>query len=98
MFMRGTYFHDPVNANNNFLGPRAEDRMVSDANLLDAYVRGTFDLGGRNLNVRLGNQVVSWGESTFISNGINIVNPVDVTKLRAPGAEPAMAQPTITLM
>lgn len=87
MFLRGTYFYDPVNANNNFLGPRAEDRMVADANLLDAYVRGAFDVGGRNLNVRLGNQVVSWGESTFILNGINVVNPVDVTKLRAPGAE-----------
>ncbi len=87
MFMRGTYFYDPVNAANDFLGPKAEDRMVSDATLLDAYVRGTFDVGGRNLNVRLGNQVVNWGESTFIMNGINIVNPLDVTKLRAPGAE-----------
>jgi hypothetical protein len=31
--------------------------------------------------------VVSWGESTFIFNGINVINPVDVGALRAPGAE-----------
>ena len=28
-----------------------------------------------------------WGESTFIQNGINAVNPFDVSKLRVPGAE-----------
>jgi hypothetical protein len=87
MFLRGTYFFDPVNDTKNFLGPEARDRMVSEADMLDAYVRGTFDIGGRDLNLRLGSQVVSWGESTFILNGINVINPVDVTKLRVPGAE-----------
>ena len=38
MFLRGTFF-DPVNDTKNFLGPEARDRMVSDADLLDAYVR-----------------------------------------------------------
>jgi len=87
VFLRGTYFFDPVNDTKEFLGPEARDRMVSEADLLDAYVRGTFDVGGRDLNLRLGSQVVSWGESTFILNGINVINPVDVTKLRVPGAE-----------
>jgi hypothetical protein len=87
MFLRGTYFFDPVNDTKTFLGSEARDRMVSEADLLDAYVRGTFDVGGRNLNLRLGSQVVSWGESTFILNGINAINPVDVSKLRVPGAE-----------
>ena len=36
MFARGTYFYDPANANNDFLGAHAEDRMVAEANLLDA--------------------------------------------------------------
>lgn len=87
VFLRGTYFFDPVNDTKNFLGPEARDRMVSDADLLDAYVRGTFDVGGRDLNLRLGSQVVNWGESTFILNGINVINPIDVTKLRTPGSE-----------
>lgn len=87
VFLRGTYFFDPVNDDKNFLGPEARDRLTSDAKLLDAYVRGNFDVAGRGLGVRLGSQVVSWGESTFIPNGINVVNPVDVAKLRVPGAE-----------
>jgi hypothetical protein len=31
--------------------------------------------------------VVNWGASTFIQNGISILNPVDVTRLRTPDAE-----------
>jgi hypothetical protein len=31
--------------------------------------------------------VVSWGESTFIGNGINVINPIDVPAARIPGAE-----------
>jgi len=37
--------------------------------------------------IRLGDQVISWGESTFIQNSINSINPVDVSKIRVPGAE-----------
>ncbi|MEC9342080.1 MAG: DUF1302 family protein, partial [Pseudomonadota bacterium] len=36
---------------------------------------------------RLGEQVISWGESTFIGNSLNEINTVDVTKIRAPGVE-----------
>ncbi|MDT4833711.1 hypothetical protein FQZ97_673290 [compost metagenome] len=37
--------------------------------------------------MRLGKQVVSWGESTFIQNSINAINPVDAAAFRRPGAE-----------
>jgi hypothetical protein len=42
---------------------------------------------GKNLRLRAGRQVISWGESTFIPNGINVINPVDLSKLRVPGSE-----------
>lgn len=88
VFLRGYYFYDYAAARNREeLGSLAEDRLIRDVELLDAYGRASFDLGGRTLNVRAGRQVVSWGESTFIPNGINVINPVDVTRLRAPGAE-----------
>jgi len=54
--------------------------------ILDAYLYGSFDLGETPLDVRLGRQVVSWGESTFIQGGINAINPLDVSALRRPGA------------
>ena len=60
---------------------------ASGGEILDAYVWGDFEVGEMPLNVRVGKQVVSWGESTFIFNGINVINPVDVGAIRAPGAE-----------
>ncbi len=69
------------------LTKQAKDKVGKDIKLLDAYVRGSFEVGGRPLDLRAGNQVVSWGESTFIQNSINVLNPIDVSKLRIPGAE-----------
>lgn len=92
-FVRATYFYDWVNApNSSDRGARTNRRAFPDAtvervgkdfDLLDAFVFGAFG----PVDVRLGNQVLSWGESTFIANGINTVNPVDVSALRVPGAE-----------
>ncbi|MCW1717318.1 DUF1302 domain-containing protein [Pseudoalteromonas sp. A3] len=65
-----------------------KEQSCADIRLLDAYVWANFDLndGNNPLSVRLGQQVVNWGESTLISHGIN-VNPVDIDRLKAPGAE-----------
>jgi hypothetical protein len=86
-FMRASYFYDPTIHDKKGLSSKAVDELGSGAEILDAYVYGAFDLGGRKLNLRLGKQVVSWGESTFIQNGINVLNPVNVSRLRAPGSE-----------
>ena len=55
--------------------------------LLDAFGFLRFDLGSLPAELRLGRQVVSWGESTFIQNGLNEVNHYDVSALRVPGSE-----------
>eukprot|EP00439_Symbiodinium_sp_Y106_P088289 s1_g825.t1 len=60
---------------------------VRDIDLLDFYVSGDFNVGELPLNVRLGKQVVNWGEATFILNGISSWNPFDVNAFRRPGAE-----------
>jgi Protein of unknown function (DUF1302) len=86
-FGRGSYFIDFDAYNNPKLGPIAKERLGADAKILDAFFTRGFDVGGKNLRFRLGQQVISWGESTFIPNGINIINPVDVSKLRVPGSE-----------
>ena len=54
--------------------------------LLDAYVYGSFAMGSSDLQVRLGNQVINWGESIFIQ-GVNQINPIDVPAARRAGAE-----------
>jgi hypothetical protein len=65
----------------------AKDTVGSDLAVLDAYLWGNFSLGEKPIEVRFGNQVLSWGESTFIQNSINTINPIDVSKIRVPGAE-----------
>lgn len=57
------------------------------AELLDAFVWADYDLVGMPINLRVGRQVVNWGESTFIQGGINSINPVDASAFRRPGAE-----------
>jgi len=86
-FVRGNYFYDVTLTDMDELSEGAKDQAAERARLLDAYVYGDFDIGDRLLSLRLGRQVVSWGESTFIAGGINSINPVDVTALRTAGAE-----------
>ena len=69
------------------LSEEAKDLAGKNLEVLDLYVTGTFDAGEAPVDLRLGNHVLNWGESTFIQNGINVINPFDVTKLRTPGAE-----------
>lgn len=69
------------------LGIIPHKRLDFDAELFDAYFRTQFDIAGKTMNIRLGRQVLSWGESTLIQGGINVINPVDLTRLRTPGAE-----------
>lgn len=65
----------------------AAERVCKDFRFLDAYVYATFEPVGKTLNLRLGRQVLNWGESTFIPHGLSELVPVDIARLRAPGAE-----------
>jgi hypothetical protein len=84
---RASYFYDFENANRDDLTEIAKDKVGDDFRLLDAFLYKDFNVGDHSGTVRLGRQVVSWGESTFIQNGINVINPVDLSKLRVAGSE-----------
>jgi hypothetical protein len=88
-FIRGTAFYDWEYEGRDDISELAQDRVGSDAKILDAFVFWNYgdESGGINGSLRLGQQVVSWGENTFIQNGINVINPVDVSRLRVAGAE-----------
>lgn len=86
-FFRGTSFYDFTNDSKDNLSDVAKIFVGHRTRLLDAYLYKDFQLGEHNGTVRLGRQVVSWGESTFIQQGINVINPVDVSKIRVAGAE-----------
>jgi len=69
------------------LSSDAKDISGRDLRLLDGYVYANFDQSSTPMQLRIGNQVLNWGESTFIPKGINIINPYDVARLRTPGSE-----------
>ncbi|MNN00284.1 hypothetical protein D3C81_1128710 [compost metagenome] len=54
---------------------------------LDAYVWKDFDVDGHQLGVKVGKQVLSWGEALFLQNGVNAINPLDVSAFNRPGVE-----------
>ena len=88
--VRGYWFSDTQSADTlrTKLSDQASDRVERGAEMLDMYVRGKFTLGAdMPFDLRIGRQVLSLGESTFLPNGINVVNAVDLSKLRTPGAE-----------
>jgi hypothetical protein len=85
--VRASYFYDFENADRDDLTEAAKEKVGDDFRLLDAFMYKDFQIGDHSGTVRLGRQVVSWGESTFIQNGINVINPIDVSKLRVAGAE-----------
>ncbi|QVM98622.1 DUF1302 domain-containing protein [Pseudomonas sp. SORT22] len=55
--------------------------------VLDAYLWKDFELAGHPLSFKLGKQVLSWGEALLIQNGINVINPLDITAFNRPGVE-----------
>lgn len=98
VFVRGKYWYDFKLHDQDLRHPDPNKRRISNngrkegaktrgAELLDAFVFHNYMIGDQPGTVRLGKQVVSWGESTFIMNSINAINPIDVSAFRRPGAE-----------
>ncbi|HHM8126993.1 TPA: DUF1302 domain-containing protein [Pseudomonas aeruginosa] len=65
----------------------AHDDAVSDIELLDAYVDKGFQWGEQSASIRVGNQVINWGEALLTQGGINEANPLDVRKATSAGVQ-----------
>ena len=90
-FVRGSALHDIYNKGDNTertpLSKSADDLVSQYFRLLDAFGYVRFRMGNMPAELRLGRQVLSWGESTFIQGGLNAINHFDVAALRVPGSE-----------
>jgi len=58
-----------------------------DVTLLDAWVAKSFSIGEQYGKIKLGNQVISWGEDIFILGGVNQINAIDLQKFHIPGTQ-----------
>lgn len=89
-YVRGRYWYDfaEQDGSQHFKSisddGRDEGARAAGGEWLDAYVYHHYDVGGQPGTVRVGRQVVNWGESLFIGNSINSINPVDLSTLNQP--------------
>lgn len=91
-YIRGFAFYDYENQADDRartpLSDDGKDMVGKDADLLDHYVSMQQTVGGIPLLFRLGDQVVNWGESNFIRDGVDIINPLDLSALNEPATPP----------
>ncbi len=90
-FVRGVGFYDFETE----IGDTERTRLSRDARWLvgagaelqDAYVTANWNPWGMPVQLRVGRQVLNWGESTLLRFGVDVVNPIDLL---------AVVQPTTT--
>ena len=104
VFLRGSYWYDTAQRDHSQRAVDIDDhnRQVSaktaGAELLDAFAYALYDIDGEPGSLRLGKQVVNWGESLFIQGGLNVVNPFNQAALRRPGSEVKDALAPVNLL
>ena len=54
----------------------------------DYYVTGQFHAGGVPIQLRVGNQVITWGETNFLRLGVDVINPIDPVAILQPATTP----------
>ena len=87
---RGTWVGDAKagHTQRTELSSEAKRIAVRNFTMLDAWVSKDFKVfDQRNATLRVGNQVLSWGEDIFIIGGINSINAFDLRKLHTPGTQ-----------
>jgi len=86
---RFSWLYDPSadNTERTPLSDGAKNISVHNITLLDLWVSKDFEVGGQPGKVKVGNQVLSWGEDIFIYGGINIINAIDLTRAHKPGVQ-----------
>jgi hypothetical protein len=81
-YARGVAFYDFESE----LADRERTPLASDASryvgihaeLRDYYLDADFDVGGMPVHLRVGDQVLNWGESTFLRFGVQTSTPLDL--------------------
>jgi hypothetical protein len=87
-FARGTWKKDWTadDTQRTDLSSDARGQIVNNTELLDYWVSQDFNVGDQNARVKLGNQVISWGEALFYIGGVSN-NVLDFQKLLVPGTQ-----------
>ncbi|HSW15559.1 MAG TPA: DUF1302 family protein [Solimonas sp.] len=107
----GLLFHDVINSGfdethaDTRFQPRhtrrsseVEELFASGYRLGNLFVSRSFELGGQELLVKIGNQVLNWGEANLVQfNTLSEISPLDAPMLAFPGSEPSQLQLAVPL-
>ena len=83
----GLYDRRIGNVERTPLLPEARRYSVYNFQPLDAYLNKDFTWFDRSARLRVGWQVMSWGEDIFVLGGINSINAVDIRRYHVAGTQ-----------
>jgi hypothetical protein len=84
--LRGVVNYDfAANHTQRFIDSDAKDFALSNPRVLDAYVTNEFEVADQQARIRVGNQVLSWGEDLYIPGGVNSINSIYLPSAHQPG-------------
>jgi hypothetical protein len=90
LYLRGIGFYDfeteLTDRERAPLSSGADDYVGKHFELRDYHLDARFQLGGMPVKLRVGDQVLNWGESTFLRFGVQTVNPLDLVAALRPAS------------
>ena len=82
---RGLYDPSADNTERTPLSDEGKRQIVRNLRLLDFFGEKSFATTAGHARVRVGNQVMNWGESQFLPYGVNQTNSIDFVAAAVPG-------------
>jgi hypothetical protein len=64
----------------------AEKLVGSDVELRESYINWRVSPWGVPALVRVGQQIINWSETTFVRDGLDLINPVDLVSVLQPAS------------
>jgi len=91
-YVRGIAFYDfeteLSNRERTDLSDDAGRYVGKNVALRDYYLDASFRVRGMPVHLRVGDQVLNWGESTFLRFGVETVTPLDIAAAFRPASSP----------
>ncbi|HJY83368.1 MAG TPA: DUF1302 domain-containing protein [Candidatus Binatia bacterium] len=88
VYVRGFAFYDFQQELHDLartqLSGKALNSVGKNIGLLDHYLSARFHIGGVPVQLRLGDQVINWGDASFLRFGVDTINPLNLVALFQP--------------
>lgn len=92
VFVRGGAYYDHLikdsHTDRTGISPEGEDDLGYDLRIKEALISYSLTPGGVPVFLRAGRQIINWGETSFVRDGIDVVNPLDLIAVFQPATQP----------